>query len=91
MVAAAAASDANADGQPPFGPTPPVLAGAQLPSFRFPLGTETAKPWDGGWAKEATVAEFPVSEKLAGVLMGAGARAACANCTGTPTRRNGPT
>jgi oxalate decarboxylase len=70
MVAAAAASDANADGQPPFGPTPPVLAGAQLPSFRFPLGTKTAKTWDGGWAKEATVVDFPVSEKLAGVLMG---------------------
>jgi oxalate decarboxylase len=27
------------------------------------------KNYDGGWAKEATVAEFPVSEKLAGVLM----------------------
>ena len=40
MVAAAMASDANADGQPPFGPTPPVLAGAQLPSFRFPLGAK---------------------------------------------------
>ena len=66
---AAAASDANADGQPPFGPTPPVLAGAQLPSFRYPMGSRPAKTWTGGWAKEATVAEFPVSEKLAGVLM----------------------
>jgi Cupin len=27
------------------------------------------KSRDGGWAKEATVAEFPVSQKLAGVLM----------------------
>jgi oxalate decarboxylase len=69
VFAAAAATDALADGQPPFGPTPPVLAGAQLPSFRFQLGKVTPKTWDGGWAKEATVAEFPVSEKLAGVLM----------------------
>ena len=69
LVAAAAASDASADGQPPFGPTPPVLAGAQLPSFRYPMGSRPAKTWTGGWAKEATVAEFPVSEKLAGVLM----------------------
>src|SRR5215471_11362297 len=68
-VAVAAATDGRADGQPPFGPTPPVLAGAQLPSFRFQLGAVTPKSWDGGWAKEATVAEFPVSEKLAGVLM----------------------
>jgi oxalate decarboxylase len=46
-----------------------VLSGAQLPSFRFQLGAVAPKTWNGGWAKEATVAEFPVSEKLAGVLM----------------------
>jgi oxalate decarboxylase len=65
----AGATDVRADGQPPFGPTPPVLAGKELPSFRFALGAVTPKRWDGGWAKEATVAQFPVSEKLAGVLM----------------------
>ena len=27
------------------------------------------KTWDGGWAKEATVKEFPVSQAIAGVLM----------------------
>ena len=69
--------------------TPPVLAGAQLPSFRFQLGAITPKRWDGGWAKEATVAEFPVSEKLAGVLMSP-VPGAIRDCTGTPMRRNGP-
>ena len=69
MAAAAMSTDGLAEGQPPFGPTPPVLAGAQLPSFRFQLGAVAPKTWTGGWAKEATVAEFPVSEKLAGVLM----------------------
>jgi oxalate decarboxylase len=69
LIAAASATDALANGQPPWGPTPPVLAGAQLPSFRFQLGAVAPKRWQGGWAKEATVAEFPVSEKLAGVLM----------------------
>ena len=69
IVAAATSTDGLAEGQPPFGPTPPVLAGAQLPSFRFQLGAVAPKSWNGGWAKEATVAEFPVSEKLAGVLM----------------------
>src|SRR5438105_4057012 len=69
MIATAASMQASADGQPPFGPTPAPLAGATLPSFRFALGAVTPKSWDGGWAKEATVAEFPVSEKLAGVLM----------------------
>jgi oxalate decarboxylase len=69
MLAAATSTDGLAEGQPPFGPTPPVLAGAQLPSFRFQLGAVAPKSWNGGWAKEATVAQFPVSEKLAGVLM----------------------
>jgi oxalate decarboxylase len=69
VIAAANAANALADGQPPFGPTPPVLAGKELPSFRFRLGAVTPKTWDGGWAKEANVEQFPVSEKLAGVLM----------------------
>ncbi len=69
LAAALAADEAVAQGQPPSGPTAKVLAGKELPSFRFPLGAKQAKTWDGGWAKEATVAEFPVSEKLAGVLM----------------------
>ena len=69
VIAAAAGTETLAQGQPPLGPTPAPLAGNDLPSFRFQLGAVTPKSWDGGWAKEATVAEFPVSEKLAGVLM----------------------
>jgi oxalate decarboxylase len=70
VVAAASVPDAlAAGGQPPFGPAPRPLAGKELPSFRFRLGAQPVKTYDGGWAKEATVAEFPVSEKLAGVLM----------------------
>jgi oxalate decarboxylase len=67
---AAAGSDANAAGEQPWaGPTPAPLSGRELPSFRFALGAQPPHMYDGGWAKEATVAEFPVSEKLAGVLM----------------------
>src|SRR6266511_3699111 len=55
--------------QPPAGPIPAPLSGKELPSFRYPLGGHTTHTYKGGWAKEATVAEFPVSEKLAGVLM----------------------
>ena len=54
---------------PAFGPDPAPLAGPDLPSFRYALGDEEAKQFDGGWAKEATVVQFPVSETLAGVLM----------------------
>jgi oxalate decarboxylase len=55
--------------QPPFGPAPPPLAGAELPTFRFRLGALQPQSFDGGTAKQATVVEFPVSEKLAGVYM----------------------
>jgi oxalate decarboxylase len=68
----ATGADANPFGetaQPPYGPAPSPLDGPELPSFRFPLGTLAPKTFDGGTAKEATVAEFPVSEKLAGVYM----------------------
>ncbi len=40
-----------------------------MPELRFPLGQQGARTSDGGSAKEATVAEFPVSRNLAGVLM----------------------
>ena len=55
MVSAAAGTETCGQGQPPFGPTPAPLAGAELPSFRFRLGAVTPKTWDGGWAKEATL------------------------------------
>ena len=71
-MASLLASGAGALGettQPPFGPAPAPLAGAELPTFKFPLGAQPAKTFDGGTAKEATVVQFPVSEKLAGVYM----------------------
>ena len=64
---AAIATDGAA--QPSSGSGSGLLAGKELPSLRFPLSAQPRKDYDGGWAKEATVAEFPVSEKLAGVLM----------------------
>jgi oxalate decarboxylase len=54
---------------PPYGPTPPLLAGADLPSFHYPLGEKPEHTFQGGWAKQATAVDFPVSEALAGVYM----------------------
>src|SRR5204863_155376 len=48
--------------QPPFGPTAAPLAGAELPSFRFALGAQAWKSFEGGSAKEAPVANFPKRE-----------------------------
>lgn len=70
LIVAASGSNAYGDGaQPPFGPMPSALQGKELPSFRYPLGAKPVHNYDGGWVKEATVLDFPVSEKLAGVLM----------------------
>jgi oxalate decarboxylase len=46
-----------------------ILDGPTLPSFRFPLGQATPRTFDGGWAKEATVKNFPASQNIAGVAM----------------------
>lgn len=69
MVAASGSGAFGAGEQPRFGPMPAPLSGKELPSFRYALGAAPVKTYDGGWAKEATVQNFPVSEKLAGVLM----------------------
>ena len=69
VVAANASIGFAAGEQPPFGPISAPLRGKELPSFRFALGAQPEKTYDGGWAKEATVVNFPISEKLAGVLM----------------------
>lgn len=55
--------------EPSYGPAPAPLDGAELPSFRYPLGEKPAETFDGGTAKEANVTGFPVSDKLAGVYM----------------------
>ncbi len=50
-----------------------VVAGEQaeaaLPSFRYALEASQGKVLPGGWAKEASVREFPASTGLAGVSM----------------------
>lgn len=69
LASAGAAGASDETMQPPFGPAPPPLDGPELPSFRFPLGAQETHQFNGGTAKEATVVQFPVSEKLAGVYM----------------------
>lgn len=42
---------------------------AEMPDFRFSLDGNKPKVTSGGWAKEATVHQFPVSKGIAGVHM----------------------
>src|SRR6202022_892637 len=42
---------------------------AKMPDFRFWLDGSRPKVTSGGWAKEATVHQFPISKGIAGVHM----------------------
>ena len=42
---------------------------ADMPDFRFSLDGNRPKVTSGGWAKEATVHQFPISKGIAGVHM----------------------
>jgi oxalate decarboxylase len=42
---------------------------ASIPDFRFSLDGSSPKVASGGWAKEATVYQFPISKGIAGVHM----------------------
>jgi oxalate decarboxylase len=42
---------------------------AEMPDIRFSLDGNTPKITSGGWAKEATVHQFPISKGIAGVHM----------------------
>lgn len=47
----------------------PLLAGKELPTFKFALEKTTGKVIGNSFGKEATVAQFPISKGIAGVSM----------------------
>ena len=47
----------------------PLLAGKDLPSFKFALEQSEGKVLDGSFGKEATVKQLPISKGIAGVSM----------------------
>jgi hypothetical protein len=55
------------------------------------LRDEKARVFDGGWAKEATVKNFPASQNIGGVEMLLKPVEACEKCTGIPTLMSGNT
>jgi len=48
----------------------PLLAGEELPTFKFALEKSKAKVIGGSTAREATVLQLPISKGIAGVSMG---------------------
>ena len=47
----------------------PLLAGEELPTFKFPLEKSAGKNTGGSEAREATVRQLPISKGIAGVSM----------------------
>ena len=47
----------------------PVNANGDFPSFKYKFSDSEKRTYPGGWAREATVKQFPVSKGLSGVDM----------------------
>ena len=71
---------------PAFENPPPTDVGG-MPQFWSSFNIVPKRVQEGGWARQVTTADFPISTDIAGVNMRLGPEA-FANCTGT-SRRNG--
>ena len=66
----------------------PLLAGKELPTFKFALEKSEGKVIGKSYGKEATVEQLPISKGIAGVSMKL-EPGPCASCTGTPPPPSG--
>src|SRR5260221_3710383 len=58
------------DGQNPDSMWPPRTDSKSLvPTFKYPFSLENKRAYEGGWSREVTVRELPVSKSMAGVNM----------------------
>jgi oxalate decarboxylase len=72
------------DGQNPDSIWPPATDSKSLvQNFKYPFSFANKRTYEGGWSREVTVRELPVSKTLAGVNMRLTAEAS-GSCIGTP-------
>src|SRR5260221_11533941 len=58
------------DGQNPDSTWPPRTDSKSLiPTFKYPFSLANKRAYEGGWSREVTVRELPVSKSMAGVNM----------------------
>ena len=63
-------ANAPLDGQNPDSAWPPVTDSESLvQSFKYPFSFANKRTYEGGWSREVTVRELPVSKDMAGVNM----------------------
>jgi oxalate decarboxylase len=57
------------DAQNPDSATPPATDAGSVPVFKYPFSLAHKRLHEGGWSREVTVRELPVSKSIAGVNM----------------------
>lgn len=58
------------DGQNPDSAWPPVTdSKSSIPMFKYPFSFANKRTYEGGWSREVTVRELPISKTIAGVNM----------------------
>jgi oxalate decarboxylase len=57
------------DGQNPDSILPPNTDYGGVPTFKYPFSFSNRRLYDGGWSREVTVRELPISKSIAGVNM----------------------
>ncbi|HEX9265165.1 MAG TPA: cupin, partial [Candidatus Binatia bacterium] len=58
------------DGQNPDSMWPPATDTKELvQAFKYPFSFANKRTYEGGWSREVTIREFPVSKTMAGVNM----------------------
>jgi len=62
-------TDKALDEANPDANVPPISDGGGMPAFKYPFSLSNKRVYEGGWSREVTVRELPVSRSIAGVNM----------------------
>jgi len=81
--------NSSLDAQNPDSSLPPATDAGGVATFKYPFGIAHKRMQEGGWSREVTVRELPVSRSIAGVDMRLTA-GGVESCTGIRLR-SGPT
>jgi oxalate decarboxylase len=62
-------TDKSLDAANPNVNVPPLSDAGGVPTFKYPFSLSNKRVYEGGWSREVTVRELPVSKDMAGVNM----------------------
>src|SRR5215469_11697159 len=62
-------TDKALDNTNPDSNVPPISDSGGVPTFKYPFSFSNKRVFEGGWSREVTIRELPVSKTMAGVHM----------------------